>query len=110
MREGEACNTRFHPGRVHAEDVWLSEYVSNEEEPIESALYEFISAYLPAKEFVRELSALHDVSFVCSIYPDDNQCGIILSKNVISVASDMQASIRIEAAFLKEFYQGSNNK
>ena len=110
MREGEECSKRFHPGKVHTEDIWLSEYTSGEEELIESALYDFISAYLPAKESIRELSALHDVSFVCSVYPDDNQCGIKLSKKVISAASDMQASIRIDAAFLKEFYEGSYKK
>jgi hypothetical protein len=91
---------------VYQEDCWITGIKSEEGEPVEDTVARFLDKLRPYSIYLKELSSSCDVTLWLSLYPDNEQMNVHLSRKIIAQAYEMGISIDVGAMFLKQYYEG----
>jgi hypothetical protein len=105
-RKGDVFKNRF-VDVVTQEDCWSANYEIPEIQSLEDAMLSFIQPYIIQQKYITNLSKKYDVKLWISLYPDNNQMNINLSKKIITALYDLKIELEITAAYLSEFYDGN---
>ena len=108
FKVGEVRNTKYGTV-VYKEDCWMSEYIMPENQSFDEAVVQFMQSYLSQREFINALAEKNDITVWGSVYPDENQCNIGLSKSTIRFLHSFGVDFDLTMTFLSDFYEGKIN-
>ena len=92
---------------VHKEDSWIAGVKVEEGGSLEKATVRFLEKLRPNSDYLKMLASSFDVILWLSLYPDNEQMNVHLSPSIIAQVYEMGISIDVEAAFLKQIYEGN---
>ena len=104
-RAGDVCKNKYLEF-AYQEDCWLASYEVPEEQSFEDAVTEFLQPYLLQKELIVDLAKKHSISLFISLYPEENQMNICLSKKILEILYELNVELNMTTLYLSDFYEG----
>jgi len=80
---------------TYTEDCWTYSIEIKSIEETEEKILEFVGLFYKNKEYIQQLSNMHDVTLWITIYQDSYQYNLRFTNNVISKVSEMGIDIGI---------------
>ena len=92
---------------TYIEDGWSFNIEIENIDETEEKLFEVVNLLHKNKEYIQQLSNVHDVTLWVTIYQDSCQYHLRFSKNVLSKISELGIDAGITCMQLQEFYTGA---
>lgn len=88
-KKGDIVNQKYGGPFIPEEDSWSYRYKVPKSEPFDKAVLNFIGLFQPHKDFLNDLVKNNEVIIFITVYPDEINTCIELTKDVIATLYDL---------------------